>query len=459
MASGDFKLGDIVCLEDGSRAKIINIEKPMGTYSIYIVQSMNDGSVERKAKHQLVKHMPDDAIEFEEAPDIDADLLAGLFASEMSESTETMHSSENITTTTPIISPPTPNNRFIYMEDDDVNDFIEQNENVNTRKKTLSHIKLVQSFLLSIGVSNELHSLAPAELDRHLAKFFVVVRQKDGSEYQPSYLRGIMGSIERHLRRHKYGRSLIRDVNFSATRAALTSKQKDLKKKGKGNRPMAADFLSNSDVDRLYETGQLGSHCPTSLLNTLWFNNTLHFGMRGGSAEHRNLCYGDMKLGFDTELECEFVEYNERQTKTRTGADVNNIRHSAPRMYATGDERCPVAVFKKFQSKRPARYCEPNHPFYLGIATHKYLPSEDEQWFLSAPVGKNKIANLMQNMAKNANMPGLQSKRKTNSSVRKHLCQKLIENEVPDTQAIHITGHKNTESLNNYRTINPGMGL
>ena len=137
-----------------------------------------------------------------------------------------MHSSENITITAPIINPPAPNNRFIYMEDDDVNDFIEQNENVNTRKKTLSHIKLVQSYLLSIGVSNELHSLAPAELDRHLAKFFVVVRQKYGSEYQPSYLRGIMGSIERHLRRHKYGRSLIRDVDFSATRAALTWKRK-----------------------------------------------------------------------------------------------------------------------------------------------------------------------------------------------------------------------------------------
>ena len=110
MASDDFKLGDIVCFEDGARAKIINIEKSMGTYSVYIVQSMNDGSVERKAKHQLVKKMPDDAIEFEEAPEIDADLLAGLFASEMSKSNETMHSSENITITTPIINLPAPNN-------------------------------------------------------------------------------------------------------------------------------------------------------------------------------------------------------------------------------------------------------------------------------------------------------------------------------------------------------------
>ena len=143
MASDYFKLEDIVCYKDVSSAKIINIEKRMGTYSIYIVQSMNYGRVESKTKHQLVKHMPAYAIEFEEAPEIDTDLLAGLFAGGMSESTGTMHSSENIAITTPIINPSAPTNRFIYMEDDEDNDFIEQNENVNTRKKTLSHIKLV----------------------------------------------------------------------------------------------------------------------------------------------------------------------------------------------------------------------------------------------------------------------------------------------------------------------------
>ena len=41
-------------------------------------------SVERNAKNQLVKHMSDDAIKFEEASEIDADLLAGVFAGEMS---------------------------------------------------------------------------------------------------------------------------------------------------------------------------------------------------------------------------------------------------------------------------------------------------------------------------------------------------------------------------------------
>ena len=122
-------------------------------------------------------------------------------------------------------------------------------------------------------------------------------------------------------------------------------------------------------------------------------------------------------------------------------------------MYGTEDERCPVEVFKQFVAKRPAEYCEPRHPFYIGVVTHKYFPSESEQWFLKAPVGENKLGSLMRKMAEKADLPDLEVKRITNTSVRKHLCRKLNENEVPDNQAIHVTGHKNAQSLNNYRVI------
>ena len=56
-------------------------------------------------------------------------------------------------------------------------------------------------------------------------------------------------------------------------------------------------------------------------------------------------------------------------------------------------------------------------------------------------------------MATKSNLPDLPYMRITNTSVRKHLCQKLLDNNVPDTQAIHITGHKNQESLNNHRNM------
>ena len=150
-------------------------------------------------------------------------------------------------------------------------------------------------------MNRELHTWDPADLDKHLSKFFVVVRVKDDSEYKPFYLPGIMGFVERYFERHKYSTSIIRDIAFSVTTAALICKQKHLKKKGKGNRPIAANFITDTDIDRVYARGQLGAHCLPFLLNTLLFNNTLHFGMRRETEGYRALCYGDLKLGYDSQ--------------------------------------------------------------------------------------------------------------------------------------------------------------
>ena len=48
----------------------------------------------------------------------------------------------------------------------------------------------------------------------------------------------------------------------------------------------------------------------------------------------------------------------------------------------------------------------------------------------------------MKLMAKEAELPDLETKRITNTSVRKHLCQKLLDNNIPDTQAVDITDTK-----------------
>lgn len=124
-------------------------------------------------------------------------------------------------------------------------------------------------------------------------------------------------------------------------------------------------------------------------------------------------------------------------------------------MYETRTERCPIETYKIYSSKRPDDYCQPDHPFYLATNTVIRNPSKEQTWFLRGPVGKNKLNNLMKTMAEKAGLTELQQGKKiTNTSVRKTLCQKLLEANVPDTQAIHITGHKNAASLNNYRRLN-----
>ena len=65
---------------------------------------------------------------------------------------------------------------------------------------------------------------------------------------------------------------------------------------------------------------------------------------------------GDVQLCLDTELGCEYLEFNERQTKTRTGSDISNIRPESPRMYATGTETCPVETYKAYANHRPENF-------------------------------------------------------------------------------------------------------
>ena len=58
--------------------------------------------------------------------------------------------------------------------------------------------------------------------------------------------------------------------------------------------------------------------------------------------------WGDVKL-CKTDHGDEYLEFNERQTKTRTGADPPDVRAFAPKMFSTyGSEKGPVAVYKSF---------------------------------------------------------------------------------------------------------------
>jgi hypothetical protein len=116
----------------------------------------------------------------------------------------------------------------------------------HTRRKTLSHIKLLRQFLSEEGEFSEIQNIPPMELDNYLCKFVISVRQKNGNEYEPSYLRGMFGSFERYLRRHRYSVSLIKGHAFSRSKEVLKCKQKNLKKQRKGNLPNRADAVSDS---------------------------------------------------------------------------------------------------------------------------------------------------------------------------------------------------------------------
>ena len=134
----------------------------------------------------------------------------------------------------------------------------------------------------------KIEDIPAAESNEFISEFIISVRTKDGNEYEPTSLRSLMASFERHLKKQGYSASIINDLVFEKTRKVLQSKQKQLKKQGKGNKPKASVALTS-------EKGLLGMCSPGALLNTLWLNSTLHFGLRG-CKEHRDMCWGDVKL-------------------------------------------------------------------------------------------------------------------------------------------------------------------
>jgi len=102
----------------------------------------------------------------------------------------------------------------------------------------------LQTFL---GTRNELRKVEeiPAlELNEYICESIISVRTKDGKDYEPSSIRSLLPSFERHLKKNSYSASIINDLVFEKTRKVLLSKQKELKKRGKGNRPNASIALT-----------------------------------------------------------------------------------------------------------------------------------------------------------------------------------------------------------------------
>ena len=64
--------------------------------------------------------------------------------------------------------------------------------------------------------------------------------------------------------------------------------------------------------------------------------------------------------------------------------------------------RCPVSFYKKFSSQRPVEMNAPKSPFYLAVRHNRR--SNEEIWYMKAPLGKNEIGKFMSTAAKNAGL-------------------------------------------------------
>lgn len=342
--------------------------------------------------------------------------------------------------------------RFVKVTDEYIKSFSEQQENENTKKKTLYDLRIFNEFLLSEQENREIHTIPPKELQDLVVRFVLGVRKKNGEEYEPSSIRAFLQSVDRHLRKNGYSYSLLNDKEFNEVQDILKKKQKkQLKSIGKGNKPNSADPITDELIEQFHSEGILGNKTPRALLNTVWMNNCVYFGMRPGK-EQRDLCWGDLQLKTNTEG-VRYVEFAiERQTKTRTGENPRNVREKKPKMYEKCDnpDRCPVLTYLAYKEQRPSEMMKDDSPFYLAVNLTE-LPRPGKCWFKASPLGVNSLRSMVKNMLESSQIQS--DKKLVNHSTRKHLIQKLVDNNIPANEIVQITGHKNINSLNNYSAI------
>ena len=83
-------------------------------------------------------------------------------------------------------------------------------------------------------------------------------------------------------------------------------------------------------------------------------------------------------------------------------------------------------------------------PFYLAVNNVK--TGSGKPWFKKAPVGVKKLNTFMKTVAKKTGLgPNFK-----NHSGRKIMIQTLVNNDVPPTDIMQLSGHKNVQSITSY---------
>lgn len=105
-----------------------------------------------------------------------------------------------------------------------------------------------------------------------------------------------------------------------------------------------------------------------------------------------------------------------------------------------------MLTYKVFAEKRPTQMNFDEAPFYLAVNNIKTDSLDKKPWFKQSPVGVNKLNSIMKVMSEKAE---LNKPRLKNHSGRKTMMQTLVNEEIPPTDIIQLSGHRNLQSVNN----------
>ena len=133
----------------------------------------------------------------------------------------------------------------------------------------------------------------PENLAHWLCVFVSEIRKDDGDFYTPRSITQILGSLQRFLNESRPPDNHVRicdpsNPHFKQVHMVLDRLFHELHSKGIGAVRRQSEIITATEESLLWEKGEMGTHSPSALLNSVFFYNGLNFVLRGGD-EHRDL--------------------------------------------------------------------------------------------------------------------------------------------------------------------------
>jgi hypothetical protein len=288
--------------------------------------------------------------------------------------------------------------------------------------------------------TSDLLTLSEHDINLVLSSFVLSLKKRDGGDYTSGSLFSIIMAIQKHLEVNGRRVFFLNDPRFTQLKNCLDNVMQAVTQKGVGLVKRQASVITQEQENTLWEKGILGTSNPKTLFHTLFWTVGVNFGLRGGD-EHRNLTQDNFRVVTDTDG-LEYLEYCESISKTyKGGLKHRRIEPHRARAYAIpGSDRCPVKLYRTYISRlNPSAQ---SSTFYFQPLT---TPA-GSVWFSLAPVGHNKLKDIVKTMMQMAGYHGYY----TNHSLRATTATRLFKEHIPEQMIMEQTGHR-SNAINNYK--------
>ena len=318
----------------------------------------------------------------------------------------------------------------------------EEMRNKNTDKSNKIAVELFREYLTQVQAPSEFESFSEAQLDEHLAAFFLRVRTTDGELYKKNSLTNRRYALNRYLQNvcHKPF-DILRSTTFRKSQEAFKVALTELKKEGKGV-VKHYEQISDADLKKLYSSDKLNPNFgPEALLKKVMFDVRFYF-CRRGCENMASMEKGHFTLSQDENANEYVYQTRDELTKNHRSSSNEHISGIMPAKH--GDPLCPVASYKLYMNKLNPGL---NRMWQRPRAKTQH---HDTFWYERKPIGENSLSSFMKNLSAECELSAIY----TNHSIRVTGITLLSRSsEFSAKQVMSVSGHKSLQSLSIYQRV------